>query len=74
MISLYDYLGRAAGCDLGKQVKQFANSRRAKQDIRFVSNPKYTGKVMLYERELLDEFFNQEKSSQIHSVSDDLPF
>ena len=61
-MSLYDYLGKAAGSELGAQVAAFAASKKAKIETREISNPRYTGKVMLYERSLLDEFF---KSSVI---------
>ncbi len=59
MLSLYDYLGKAAGKELGAQVAAFAAFKKAKYETRYVSNPRYTGKVMLYERELLDEFFKE---------------
>jgi len=61
MLSLYDYLGRAAGSKLGKQVADYAKLRKAKHNIRHVSNPAYTGEIMLYTREFLDEYFNVEK-------------
>ena len=57
MVSLYDYLGKAAGSELGKQVADFASIKKAKMETRDVANSRYTGKVMLYERTLLDEFF-----------------
>ena len=57
MISLYDYLGKAAGNELGKQVAAYAAVRKAKFDTRKVTNPRYIGKVMLYEKTFLDEFF-----------------
>jgi hypothetical protein len=57
MLSLYDYLGKAAGTDLGKQVADYAAYKKAKIETRDVSNPRYTGKVMLYEKSFLDEFF-----------------
>jgi hypothetical protein len=57
MVSLFDYLGKAAGAELGKHVADFAITKKAKIETREVSNPRYTGKVMLYERTLLDEFF-----------------
>ena len=57
MISLYDYLGRAAGKELGAQVADYAKIKKAKFETREVSNPRYTGKVMLYEKSLLDDFF-----------------
>ena len=57
MISLYDYLGRAAGPDLGKQVATAAAKAGVKSEIREVSNVKYTGPIMLYPRSFLDLYF-----------------
>lgn len=57
MLSLYDYLGKPAGADLGKQVAQFAVASRAKMDKRQVSTPYYSGDVILYERQFLDYYF-----------------
>ena len=57
MISLYDYLGRAAGPDLGKQVATAAAKAGVKSEIRAVSNVKYTGPIMLYPRSFLDLYF-----------------
>jgi hypothetical protein len=57
MISLYDYLGKAAGAELGKQVADYAAFKKAKFETREVVNLRYTGKVMLYEKSFLDEFF-----------------
>ncbi len=57
-ISLYDFLGRAAGGELGKEV--FAKAKEQKQQFksRDVSNKKYTGKIILYKREFLNSYFN----------------
>ena len=57
MISLYDYLGRAAGPDLGKQVATAAAKAGVKHEIREVSNIKYTGPIMLYPKSFLDLYF-----------------
>lgn len=67
MMSLYDYLGHAAGKELGEQVAKRATSMGVKMDTREVSNPKYTGKVMLYPKTFLDKCFKFEET-------DDLPF
>jgi hypothetical protein len=61
MLSLYDYLGRAAGQKLGEQVAAYATLRKAKYGTRTVNNPAYQGEVMLYTREFLDECFNTKK-------------
>lgn len=58
MLSLYDYLGRAAGRDLGKQVATAASIIGVKYEIRKVSNSKYTGDIMLYPKSFLDNYFS----------------
>ena len=57
MISLYDYLGHAAGSDLGKQVAIAASKAGIKSEIREVSHVGYKGPIMLYPRQFLDNFF-----------------
>ena len=57
MVSLYDYLGRAAGSDLVKQVATAAAKAGIKHEIREVSNPKYKGPIMLYPKSFLDLYF-----------------
>lgn len=61
LVSLYDYLGYAAGGTLGKEVADAAV--RAKETIgkREVSNKKYTGSVMLYRKAFLKEFFDKKQ-------------
>jgi hypothetical protein len=59
MMSLYEYLGRAAGSELGKEVAEVAVRLRETIQEQDVSNPKYTGKVKLYRREFLDEYFKK---------------
>jgi hypothetical protein len=59
MMSLYEYLGRAAGPMLGKEVADTAVKLRETIQEQNVSNPKYTGKVKLYRREFLDEYFGK---------------
>jgi hypothetical protein len=57
MMSLYDYLGHAAGPVLGEQVAKKATSMGIKMETREISNPRYTGKVMLYPEGFLNEYF-----------------
>ena len=57
MMSLYDYLGRAAGSELGQRVAAAATQNQVKIETRQVSNTKYTGDVMLYPKAFLDQFF-----------------
>jgi hypothetical protein len=61
LISLYDYLGKAAGKELGGKVYQFANIMGAKTGTKTVSHSPYQeGRIMTYERHFLDQFFNAE--------------
>jgi len=57
MMSLYDYLGHAAGSDLGQEVANAARKSGVKGEIREVSNPKYRGPVMLWPKAFLDLYF-----------------
>ena len=57
MISLYDYLGHAAGPDLGKKVAYAAAKAGVKSEIREVNHKGWNGPIMLYPRDFLDNFF-----------------
>ena len=57
MMSLYDYLGRAAGPELGQQVTQAAARKKVKFQTRYVEQGGYKGDVMLYPKSFLDEYF-----------------
>lgn len=61
MMTLYDYLGKAAGVELGRQVSKYAAIRQSKFTLRSVSNRVYTGTVMAYPKPFLDEFFEVQK-------------
>ena len=58
MLSLFDYLGHAAGSNLGKQVSQATSKQKIQIEIRQVSNKKYTGPIMLYPKYFLDNYFS----------------
>ena len=59
-VSLFEYLGHAAGGDLGKAV--YAKAKETKQLVkqRDVSVKSFTGKVLLYAESFLDEYFKPE--------------
>ena len=61
LVSLFDYLGHAAGADLGKQVYDTAYKLKEKVDSRIVDTKTYKGKIMLYRRGFLDEYFKKQK-------------
>ena len=57
MMSLFDYLGRPAGSELGQRVAAAAARNKVKYETRHVSTRTYTGDVMLYPKSFLDQFF-----------------
>jgi hypothetical protein len=82
-LSLYDYLGRAAGEKLGKEVAAAASKGFIKLQTREVSNPKFTGTILLYPRDFLEFYFREPGSIHMedlpgeinHNIDDDdLPF
>ena len=50
-LSLYDYLGKASGKELGGRVAQAAYQGGIKPQERQISNLKYTGAVHLYPKD-----------------------
>ena len=61
LLSLFDYLGYPAGKELGEQVAAYAKIRKAKCSTRYVNTLTYTGPVMLYTKEFLNEYFEAKK-------------
>lgn len=74
MLSLYDYLGKPAGKDLGGEVVKAAkaHSNYVKLETREVSTRYYTGKVVLYPKWFLDEYFTTPTPADFEK--NDLPF
>jgi hypothetical protein len=62
MMSLFDFLGHAAGVALGAAVYGVANRTKEKVDIRIVDTKTYKGKVMLYREVFLDEYFQKQRA------------
>ena len=59
MLSVFEYLGgRTPEHGTGEKVYKYAINSGAKIEAKEVSTTKYTGKVMLYERQMLDVYFN----------------
>tara|TARA_S200002703_G_scaffold49942_1_gene43364 strand:- start:325 stop:570 length:246 start_codon:yes stop_codon:yes gene_type:complete len=78
-LSLYDYLNKAAGAELGKRVATEATKRSIPVASREIDNPKYTGKVMMYPKAFLDDYFGNSKTTKpepprSNPEVDDLPF
>jgi len=82
-LSLYEYLGKAVGSDLGKEVAAAAYKAGIKIQEREISNTKFTGKVLLYPKDFLDFYFREPELNLIDELpgtlnkvidEDDLPF
>ena len=71
MISLYDYLRRAAGSELGKKVHEAAVRVKEPVQTREVRTKTYTGLVCLYRREFLQEYFASVKSTEVEPTLGD---
>jgi hypothetical protein len=73
MMSLYEYLGKAAGSELGKKVADAAKIAKVSIATREVSNAKYTGAIMIYPKSFLDSYFKVLPSNTNNS-DEELPF
>ena len=74
-LSLYDYLGYAAGSKLGAEVATAAKTTFQPTQTRDVENSKFKGKVLLYTLEFLDGYFNKSATNYSNTLQDDeLPF
>jgi hypothetical protein len=62
LVSLYEYLGHAAGTELGKKVATAATRAHETMDMRVVNTKTYKGKVMLYREVFLDEYFQKQRA------------
>ena len=69
-LSLFDFLGKAAGEKLGKEVKQEADKQEILTQTREISNPKFTGTVLLYPKEFLEFYFREPQSNLMDELVD----
>ena len=58
-MSLFDFLGKPAGMELGQKVCGEALRQKIKMEQREISTKNYTGKVMLYPEAFLKEYFGR---------------
>ena len=61
MMSLYDYLGRPAGSNLGRAVFETSKKEKILVQEKHVTNKKYTGKILMYPKYFLDNYFKNTK-------------
>ena len=58
-LSLFDYLKKPAGKELGNEVKRVADENNIPFKTRQISNPKFTGTVCLYPQTFLEFYFRR---------------
>jgi hypothetical protein len=73
-LSLYEFLGRAAGSNLGLKIHQIASRNGITIGERNVSNRKYTGKIKTYPKSFLVGFFSDKNQPTSTQEETDLPF
>jgi hypothetical protein len=77
-LSLYDYLKKPSGKELGGEVAKAAHTAGIPHKEREISNPKYTGTVHLYPKEFLEFYFREPEVEPTlgdrQDYDDDLPF
>ena len=81
-LSLYDYLGKAAGPELGLNVAIAARQAGIEIRTKQVSNLKYTGEIQMYPKDFLEWYFKEPDSIHMedlpgqinYDIDDDLPF
>lgn len=61
-VSLFDYLGYAAGARLGKEVAAAAAKCREKIASKQITTRTYAGNVLMYRSQFLKEFFDSKES------------
>lgn len=61
LVSLFDYLGYAAGSELGKQVAETAAKLKEPIGARHITNTRYKGLVHLYRPQFLKEYFEAQR-------------
>lgn len=61
MISLYDYLGKAAGAQLGAKVYAEAKKRSIQVKSKTIHTKTYSGEVLTYPENFLNEYFSKIK-------------
>jgi len=63
MMSLFEFLGRPAGTELGNTVYRHAKGANVPVATRLITNRKYTGRVMTYPRIFLEGYFAQSQTT-----------
>lgn len=63
LLSLYDYLKKPAGSDLGLFIATIALKEKTNVYVKTINNKKYQGEVNMYPKEFLDNVFMRYKNT-----------
>lgn len=75
MMSLWDYRGHADKDKTGQRLYEAAAKRQVKVGVRELPQEQYKGRVLLYPKWFLDEYFNPTINLTAKDTEDDeLPF
>jgi hypothetical protein len=72
ILSLFDYLGRPAGSELGNKVNKEAQRTGVSYRTKQITTPKYKGNIHCYPRNFLDLYFKNRQGNGTYN--DELPF
>ena len=75
--SLFDFLGKAAGPQLGKEVAKAAALEGIPTQVKNVTNKQYKGEIKMYPIFWLEQYFGTEATSDteiLYNEPDDLLF
>lgn len=70
-LSLYQYLGKAAGRELGRQVYDASLQKGVPITTQDVFTKSYTGKVVKYPKQFLDEYFAEQYINQLNKLQNE---
>tara|TARA_R110000822_G_scaffold298443_1_gene421151 strand:+ start:581 stop:829 length:249 start_codon:yes stop_codon:yes gene_type:complete len=75
-LSLYDYLGRAAGPSTGESVKKYADENGVPFSTKQINNGGYKGTILTYPKSFLELYFREpDIEPTLGDIQDnDLPF
>lgn len=68
MISLFDYLGKAAGGELGAECEKFHRIMNLPSSNKYIEQGSYKGNVKTYLRENLNKFFLISDVAKLHEI------
>ena len=75
-MSLYDYLGKAAGGELGIAVKKYADEQGVPFGLKQIEQGGYKGNILIYPKSFLELYFREpDVEPTLGDTQDyDLPF